>query len=527
MQVAALAGSDLITVDTSNGNFADNVVIAGGTPGSAPGDSLVLSGNSYTTVTHTETAVGAGTVAFSGTTMTVTYSGLEAVTDAMTAQNRVFNFDGGAETVTLTDDSNVGDGESQITSTVGTPIIFRDPTVSLSINAGTGNDAIVVTSVDSKFGASVSIDGGALSDSIQVNAPLTLGSGTSLGTVDLTAETIAINAPIDTSAVTTGTIDLTGDTVTLSSSLMTGNSDVTINAANSLTFSGAAASINAGTGDVSVIQGATGAVTSGTAATDIIADDVSITSGSGGIGASGNPLRTNANTLTTSTSNADQYLSEVNSVSIASGDLSAGTGTINLVSGTFLTTPTGSVLTSAVVGNGATLAGNGTSSSTQVLSGGTISPGTPPAGIATLNTGDLDLNVGSTFIADLALPTAGNYDQLKVTGTVDVTGSTLSLVPVAGLGAASGTGATIVLLNNDGVDPVVGQFAGYPDGALVFLDGTGFVLSYSGGDGNDITLKVPVFHVYVDDDWALLPFGTDPDGAGPAIGIGLDAFPTI
>jgi uncharacterized repeat protein (TIGR01451 family) len=32
---------------------------------------------------------------------------------------------------------------------------------------------------------------------------------------------------------------------------------------------------------------------------------------------------------------------------------------------------------------------------------------------------------------------------------------------------------------------------------------------------------------WVDDDWASLPFGTDPDGAGPAISLGYDAFATI
>lgn len=33
--------------------------------------------------------------------------------------------------------------------------------------------------------------------------------------------------------------------------------------------------------------------------------------------------------------------------------------------------------------------------------------------------------------------------------------------------------------------------------------------------------------VYVDDDWAGLPSGTDPDGAGPATAIGTDAFPAL
>src|SRR5205085_3464552 len=37
----------------------------------------------------------------------------------------------------------------------------------------------------------------------------------------------------------------------------------------------------------------------------------------------------------------------------------------------------------------------------------------------------------------------------------------------------------------------------------------------------------PPLNVYVDDDWAAVPDGTDPDGAGPATAMGYDAFATI
>ena len=39
--------------------------------------------------------------------------------------------------------------------------------------------------------------------------------------------------------------------------------------------------------------------------------------------------------------------------------------------------------------------------------------------------------------------------------------------------------------------------------------------------------KVDPGDVYVDDDWANVAFGTDPDGDGAAQAIGYDAFVTI
>jgi hypothetical protein len=72
-----------------------------------------------------------------------------------------------------------------------------------------------------------------------------------------------------------------------------------------------------------------------------------------------------------------------------------------------------------------------------------------------------------------------------VTGTVGLGNSTLSLTSSLVLPPA----AMFRIISNDGVDPVVGTFAGLPEGATVTTARGGvFTISYQGGDGNDVVL---------------------------------------
>ena len=52
-------------------------------------------------------------------------------------------------------------------------------------------------------------------------------------------------------------------------------------------------------------------------------------------------------------------------------------------------------------------------------------------------------------------------------------------------------GDTFLVINNDGVDPVSGTFAGIAEGGLLSAGGFDFTVSYAGGDGNDVVLVVP------------------------------------
>ena len=129
--------------------------------------------------------------------------------------------------------------------------------------------------------------------------------------------------------------------------------------------------------------------------------------------------------------------------------------------------------------NGGLLDGTGTVSSV-TLNGGTLKPGDSP-GIFHIQ-GDLNMAAGAVFEAELDGPIPGtSYDQLQVNGGVNLNGATLNLQP----GYAAGPGAAFLILVNDGTDPIVGTFAGLPEGAVFQAGGQYFSISYKAGSGNN------------------------------------------
>ncbi len=78
-----------------------------------------------------------------------------------------------------------------------------------------------------------------------------------------------------------------------------------------------------------------------------------------------------------------------------------------------------------------------------------------------------------------------------MTGSVTLGGATLHLVELVGTGNVH-VGDRIVIIDNDGADPVVGTFAGLPEGAIMMPSPAAFrySISYAGGTGNDVTLTV-------------------------------------
>ncbi|UJH66977.1 BspA family leucine-rich repeat surface protein [Allomuricauda sp. SCSIO 65647] len=133
--------------------------------------------------------------------------------------------------------------------------------------------------------------------------------------------------------------------------------------------------------------------------------------------------------------------------------------------------------------NGSTLVGIGSIIGTVNIDGtSTVAPGTSP-GI--MNTGDLILENGSTFDAEVNGPTPGTeHDQIVVTGTVTLNSPTLNLIG----GYANAPTDEIILIDNDGTDAVTGTFTGLAEGASVAFGGFNGTISYTGGDGNDVSL---------------------------------------
>jgi YVTN family beta-propeller protein len=129
--------------------------------------------------------------------------------------------------------------------------------------------------------------------------------------------------------------------------------------------------------------------------------------------------------------------------------------------------------------NTATLSGVGQMSQLTVTSG-EVAPGNSGPGI--LSAGSASLSADSTLRIELNGPTAGSgYDRLQIANFATITGATLALQ----VNFAPAFGAQFLILNN-----ASGTFAGLPQGTAIVANGVRLRISYTGGDGNDVTLTV-------------------------------------
>ena len=222
--INGLDGDDTLTVNYggTGGFFNTPITFNGqGQTNSPNGDELVITGSSVNTITHTFTNANDGSVNLDGTI--ITYTGLEPVIDNMAAVNRIFTFNGGAETITLTDAAGAN---MTIDSTLGESVTFANPTGSLTINAGTGNDIININSVDAAFNVDLTINGDAADDTVNLNSAITFAAGESL---IVNAETFNTGAAGAATVSGAGTITITADNVELNAtSALTAAGTVTI-----------------------------------------------------------------------------------------------------------------------------------------------------------------------------------------------------------------------------------------------------------------------------------------------------------
>ena len=197
------SGNDSLTVDFTGGNFTVPITFNGGAQTSTPGDSLTLSGGTFATGTFAFTNNSDGTIDLASNSL-ISYTGLEPiVTTGTTINDVILTFNGGAETITLTDAA----GAAMTTdSTLGESLTFANPTDSLTINAGTGDDTVTITSVDPAYSADLTINGDADLDTVNVNGDITFASGESLV---VTAETLNTGASADLTTSGAGVITLT------------------------------------------------------------------------------------------------------------------------------------------------------------------------------------------------------------------------------------------------------------------------------------------------------------------------------
>lgn len=168
------------------------------------------------------------------------------------------------------------------------------------------------------------------------------------------------------------------------------------------------------------------------------------------------------------------------------------TGTVALTSGADLNV-NGSVSAAAMTaGSDSIVSGDGVLPAT-TLNAAVIRPGEESGGIADphhraiLTTGTFSMT-GGTLAIDLVNSTPGTgHDQLVVNGSVTLNTPALQ---VHYPGAVPPPGTSFVILANDGADPVIGTFAGLPEGTTFAVGPTSMQITYTGGTGNDVVVTV-------------------------------------
>ena len=178
--------------------------------------------------------------------------------------------------------------------------------------------------------------------------------------------------------------------------------------------------------------------------------------------------------------------------------VNAGTLLINNTSGS----GTGS---GAVQVNAGTLGGIGTIAGAVTIGTGSgpgafLSPGQSP-GTLTIQSA-LTLNSDATYKFELNSSTAA-ADKVIANGVTIGMGAQFSFTDLGNGALALGTAFTVI--DDAAVSPISGTFSNLRDGSMFTANGNTFLVSYEGGDGNDLTLTVE--GVPEPATWALLTAG--------------------
>ena len=359
---------------------------------------------------------------------------------------------GGHVTIVANGGNSTGTGGSnggvRMTNATSAPYITAAGNLSITGTAGGGpsaganNGLTLINGTISAGGAlTMQLTGGAGSGGDN-NGLYMFGTGTLIavgnGGANITAvapagSTPAIRLFSSGSIVTTGTgsITIAADRISLDSS-------VSLSAgANTLTLQPTTAgqTINLGADDTQTVLGLTDAELDRMQAGTLIIG-----------GVNGSPITVSAAITRPALTNLQLR---------ASNELVLSAGSLNTSGGTLLLSTSGGNLRPQTSGIDATAAG------TTVAAGTTL----------------------QIAISGATLDT--QYSQLNVVGTVNLTGTALSVT-----GAYVPTAAdTFVIVNNDGTDPIIGTFSGLAENAAVTINGVQKRITYVGGTGNDVVLR--------------------------------------
>jgi hypothetical protein len=169
---------------------------------------------------------------------------------------------------------------------------------------------------------------------------------------------------------------------------------------------------------------------------------------------------------------------------IADGGTSGGTGAslVKAGTGTLLLDGTNTYTGGTTVSAG-TLGGTGSVGAVNVGNGGTVAPG---EGAGIFHTGNVGFTTGASFAIELGGTTVGTqYDQLQVTGTVNLGGATLSGSLLNGYTPSNGDSFVIVT----GTGGISSTFAGIADNGFTGIGGHAFQVDYQ--SNNVVLTAVP------------------------------------
>jgi hypothetical protein len=445
------AGDDQVTVDFTNGN---PIPVGGLTynGGNDAGDNLVLAGGVWTTNTYNYTNANDGSVNLDGSV--IQYTGLAPISNSGIVTDIIFNLPAGGTDLVLEDDGTPGNGISQIRNTGGVGFettTFLNPTSSLTVNGGTGNDTITVSSAvgsafdngpaAGQFNASLVLDGLLGDDVATINQALDLA-----GSVTVAAETINLASNVTTTGAQTYTGAITllasialtaGNDLNLQGAVTGGGFDLTLDASNVAGSDISGTSVS-GVGTLTITQSDSTTFTGAVGATTVTLTDTNIA-----VTFQGNLIATTLNTAAQGYSVVLQGASNTitNAVTFSNtggvtlgngGDITLFAGGVTSTAGT--TTINGAVRTSgdAATFGAVTLAGNSTIDTTN--NGANAGGNDITLGAVTGGGFDLTLNAGNgagsdisgTSVSGVGTLTITQSDSTTFTGALSATTVTLN-----------------------------------------------------------------------------------------------------
>jgi len=177
---------------------------------------------SFTDVTYVVSGMGDGAIQFDE--YLLSYTGVEAVVDPADVVDRSFTIDGSDPAFALDHEMRTRDGSGidmslfEGTGATGFGVFtFRNPTVSLAINAGGGDNTVILDPMDSGLVAAVTVNGEAGNDTIDATSFLTSlhilgGDGDDLMTGGAGSDTVDGGAGDDSPGGGAGSDTLIGGT---------------------------------------------------------------------------------------------------------------------------------------------------------------------------------------------------------------------------------------------------------------------------------------------------------------------------